>query len=293
MFFTRLWPLVLAGLLFLPPAYADDAPQADDWSAWTANFDSVITACVKADEQGCLAKAFNSRERPGADAVSVTDKLYRDLRAAEAMLHDKEAGDLLWREYGIDGNDYLGTGYSVPLAGTFAGQYAYARQREYFVPNLCAEAVDPAVCPQREPDVWTWRLSAADLVRWQNRAVAALLAKRMPQADQAGFRRKTGVGAPIVRNNLPDLLIRFGSLPLAYYKGTVGRPGAVRVFFADYAQVKGKSLHDALVATGAASLIEKPDPAKTFFIWVYAPGPDSKASVASWNALFSILAAMH
>lgn len=291
----RLWPLAIVCLLALAPtcsAFADDAQPADDWSAWSANFGNVISACVNANETGCLAKAFNDHARP-ADAATpdVTDRLYRDLRTAEVMLHQKEARDLLWREYGIDGSDYLGTGYSVPLTGTFAGQYAYARQREYFVPNLCAEAVDPAVCPQKDASVWTWRLSATDLARWQSRPIAVLLARKMPQGDRASFLRQTRPGARVVRNNLPDMLIRFGSLPPAFYKGTVGRPGAVRVFFADYAQVKGKTLHDAAMATGAASLLDHPDPAKTFFIWIYAPGADSKATVASWNALFSILAA--
>ena len=270
------------------PASAQTAPIAiSDWAGWSANFAKAIEACIAKKQDDCLAKAFNDRPRPDASGTYVDDLLYRDLQTAEVMLHQKDASDLLWKQYGIDSSDYLGTGYSVPLTGPGARDYQYAQQREYFVPNLCAEAVDPATCPAAEKNVWTWRLSSAQLTHWLDRPIVSLLRQVAPQSNDQPLPKFE----PVAAGALPQLLIRFGALPIALYKGTVGRPGAVRVFFADYGQARDKTLGAAMTATGAASLIEHPDPAKTYFVWIYAPGADSKATVASWSALFATLSA--
>jgi hypothetical protein len=44
--------------------------------------------------------------------------------------------------------------------------------------------------------------------------------------------------------------------------------------------VSGKSLREALIATGASTLIGNPDPNQVFLIWIYAPGNDTKAAAA-------------
>ncbi len=115
-----------------------------------------------------------------------------------------------------------------------------------------------------------------------------LLRAHPPQEDVASFPTLTKANSAEPKPNLPPLLIRFGSLPLASYKGTFGRPDAVRVFFADYEQVRGETLRGAMAATGASTLLT-PDPTKTFFIWIYAPDANSKAQAASWKALFWML----
>lgn len=284
--FTRAWRALAAAAVLVVCAHAALADAPDAWTAWGDNFDSVVSACVKAAESNCLSKAFTSRERPAAEAgASVADDLYRDLRTAQVLLHQKDASDLLWKLYGIDSSAYLGTGYSVPLTGPGAKNYEFAVQREYFVPNLCAEAADPAICPKRDANIWTWRLDSRQLAAWADQPVVRLLRSQRPTQDAAGF-PKHSVATPL---DLPPLLIRFGSLPLAYYKGTFGRPGAERVFFADYEQTRGKTLRAAMTATGASTLLDNPDPSKTFFIWIYAPGKDSKAAVASWKELFRLL----
>ncbi len=61
------------------------------------------------------------------------------------------------------------------------------------------------------------------------------------------------------------------------------------MFFADFGQVRAKTLREALIATGASTLLDNPDPAKTFFVWIYAPAADSQATVASWKELFRLL----
>jgi hypothetical protein len=271
-------------------AHGADAPNADPWAEWRDNFDTIVAACVKAAESNCLSKAFASRTRPSAEDAStdVSDSLYRDLQAAEVMLHQKDARDLLWHDFGIDASDFLGTGYSVPLTGAVAHEYEYARQREYFVPNLCAEAVDLSICPKADSGLWTWRLSAPELARWLDKPIASFLKTR--RSGNGGYLARLNAAEAVgTQSPLPALMIRFGTLPLAYYKGTVGRPGSVRVFFANFGQVRSKTLRAAMIATGASSLLDKPDPEKTFFIWLYAPDATSKATVASWKSLFDIL----
>ena len=55
--------------------------------------------------------------------------------------------------------------------------------------------------------------------------------------------------------------------------------------------MSGKSLREALIATGASTLIGNPDPNQAFFVWIYAPGSDTKAAAASWHAVFEALEA--
>ena len=85
--------------------------------------------------------------------------------------------------------------------------------------------------------------------------------------------------------------MRFAWLNPSFYKGTFGRPDAKRVFFADYAQVSGKSLPQALIATGASTLVGNAGPSQAFFIWVYALDDNAKAAAASRHAVFEALQA--
>jgi hypothetical protein len=275
----------VAGLAFVIFALHASA-GTDAWAGWAKNFDHAMSACMTAQASACLSTAFKDRERPAPASSDVASDLARDLRTADILLQQKDARDQLWRLYGIDGSAYLGTGYSVPLTGMGARNYEFGTQREFFVPNLCAEAVDPVVCPGRHAGVWTWHMDAAGLTASLDKPIADVLAANAPVADPAGF---ATAGTLPANGNVPPLLIRFGSLAPAYYKGTFGRPGAERVFFADYGQVRGTTLRGAMIATGAAGLVDNPDPAKTFYVWIYAPESDPQTTVASWKSLFAIL----
>jgi hypothetical protein len=288
---TAFLRLAYGGILVLLLAFGfaragetDPAADAQAWSAWQDNLRRVMETCLSAQEHSCLAKAYKDRARPVIDNPqhSASGDLFYDLRTAVAMLAIPSVADALWREYGLDAIAYLGTGYSVPASPAGLAPYWQGVQREYFVPNLCAQAIDAAVCPAADPDVWTWRLTSAQLNAGLDRPMAALLKgnTRILMARLRAAPRSDG---------LPNALVRFGLLDPSLYKGTFGRSEAKRVFFADYAQVSGKTLRQALIATGASTLIEKPDPAKAFFIWVYAPGADAKATPASWHAVFEAL----
>lgn len=157
------------------------------------------------------------------------------------------------------------------------------------MPNLCAEALDPTLCPRKDAHIWTWHLSTVQLEHWLNRPLARLLRTLHPQAGAKDFARRAAHPAQ-PSPEVPPLLIRFGNPALETYLGTFGQPGSVRVFFADLGQVRDKTLLGAMVATGSVGLLGKPDPARMFMIWVYAPDAKSQVTVASWKALFDLLA---
>jgi hypothetical protein len=245
-----------------------------------------MDGCVAARGSACLAKAFRDRPRPQIDNPrrEVSGELFYDLRTAMAMLAVPSAADALSRDYGIDSKAYLGTGFSVPVTKTGVASYWQALQNEYFLPNLCAQAIDPATCPVADPDVWTLRLNAGELMAALDRPVESILTN-----DAKAFIARTGTGSRA--DGLPKVFVRFTPLRASFYKGTVGRPGLVRVFFADYTQVRAKPLREVLIATGASALIGDPDPSQDFFVWIYAPVGATKAVAASWHALFDALQA--
>ena len=260
--------------------------SVEPWSAWQENFRTVIDGCVAAHGSSCLAKAFKDRPRPQIDNAqhAVSGELFYDLRTAMAILAVPNAADALRQDYGIDTKAYLGTGFSVSLTQAGVASYWQAVQTEFFVPNLCAQAIDRSVCPTADPAVWTSRLKSTDLTVALDQPVEAILTD-----DAKAFIARSGITPRA--DGLPNALVRFAPLNASFYKGTVGRPGMKRVFFADYVQVRGKPLRQVLIATGAASLIANPDPNQDFFVWIYVPSAMTMAVPASWHALFDVLQA--
>jgi hypothetical protein len=258
-------------------------PLDPQWTAWQDNFRIVMNNCVAKQEDSCLAKAFKDRPRPANDnSQSVAGELFYDLRTAMAMLAVPSAGSAIQREYGIDPDAYLGTGYSVPLTDGRITPYWRGTQREYLVPNLCAEAADPKVCPP-DSDVRTRQVNAGKVKDVLEEDVATAL----KDLDSVISR----VSKLPAAEDVPRVLVRFTFLNPSFYRGTFGRPGTKRVFFADYMQVRDKTVRDTMIATGAFKPKAPLDPNQDLFIWIYAPAGQTKAVPASWHALFEALQA--
>ena len=139
---------------------------------------------------GLPVKGLPARPTPRPDGDFVADDLARDLRTADVLLHQKDASDAMWRHYGIDSTAYLGTGYSVPLAGDGAKNYEFATQREYFVAQPLRRGRrrrDRCGRPllRRAPGIWTFRLTAQDLTGWADKPIAASCAPIGRNAGQA------------------------------------------------------------------------------------------------------------
>lgn len=260
------------------------------WEGWARAFDRAMSACLAEQGTDCLPRAFAEPRPALPDDPSASDVLYRDLRTAEILLGQEEAAALLAREYNIDPAAYLGTGYSVPVTGPGAYDYEHATQREYFVPNLCG---DPAFCEPTDPGIWIWKLSPAEVTPWLARKLGDLARDVPPVADAAGLRDAVAAGG--AAPGAGPLLVRFAIFDAANYRGTIGRPGTERVFFADYGRVRDETLRNALVGTGATGLVAlaqgEADPEQTFFMWIHRPADAAAVRPATWDALFDAIEA--
>lgn len=264
------------------------APSPDPWPAWTARIESEIAACGDNADAPCLARAIAANPAPPTTSATISQRFLGDLRMAEGLLASERARNLLWDEFGIDSNDFIGTGYSTPWRDDQAQRtYREARQREYFVPNLCADIVDTERCPSETPNLWTWQISATEAQAWLSRPVSALITGAAP-ADHV---REWRAALPAIRSGGDEarpVLIRFSRFKTQYYAGTVGRPNADFVFFAPYADVQGRTLGEALGLTGSAALAQQADD-ETLFVWLYAPAEGETPAPATWGAVFEYL----
>lgn len=264
------------------------APAADPWPAWTQRIDSAIAACGEAADAPCLARAIAANPAPPSANETISQRFLGDLRIAEGLLASERARNLLWDEFGIDSNDFIGTGYSTPWRDDQAQRtYREARQREFFVANLCADIVDTTRCPTEAPNVWTWQLTGQDAQAWLSRPVSALITG-VPPSDHV---REWRAALPTIRDGGDDVrpvLIRFSRFNPQYYAGTVGRPSADFVFFAAIDDVGPRTLGEALALTGSAALADQAED-EILFIWLYAPSEGDVPTPATWGAVFDHL----
>ncbi|MGE0743148.1 MAG: hypothetical protein AB7O98_17570 [Hyphomonadaceae bacterium] len=274
--------LMLAGwALWASPREALLQGESDAWSAWGQSIDARVAACGETiDGATCLKSALARHAAPPAADDSNAARFFRDMNMGEALLSHERTRDLLWDEFGIDSADFLGTGYSAPRGA--GGGYEAARQLEYFVPNMCADVIDTAVCPREVENVWTWRLSATDAAAWVDRSAAEFFATAAPADHAAQWR------AQATALSQGALYVRFSRFPAQYYAGTVGRPNADLVFFAALPDPGASTLREIMARTGSAALGEPDAPEDTLFVWVYAPPAPPPA--ATWSALFDYVA---
>jgi hypothetical protein len=275
----------LAVGLALGYVFASNAIDDEDraWRHWQSAIDRSLAGCAEGgDGAACLAEALERNPPPATAAdASVTDRFFADLRAGEALLETPRARDLLWDEFGIEAEEFIGTGYSVSREGA-TRSYENAEQEEFFVQNFCADAIDTSVCPTETANVWTWRLAPEQLATWLDRPASEFLSAVAPgdhTEEWTAARRTLGERATF---------IRFARFPAHFYAGTVGRPGNDMVFFAALPDTS-LTLREIMARTGSSSLAEGGDPGETFFVWIYIPEPGAPTPMATWAALFDYL----
>lgn len=265
----------------------------DPWVKWTSDFNAALTAC--GNGEWCIEKAFSATPLPPPELLPddprngndtpvpyAVGNLIRDMRAGNIMLNIPTARYQLQDYYEIAGTAYLGTGFSVPVLGH---NYQDGLQREFLAPNLCAQPQAGASCTAPQGKLWTWRFDSKTATRWLDKSFALLLKSHKPISGGPGFGRPRGGENALI----PPLVARYGTMMPDQYKGTVGKPGVHRTFFADYLQARTKTVRGFILATGS------PDPqaalasGKSLYIWVYAPEPDAQVVPASWEEVFKLL----
>lgn len=268
---------VVALVFFLGPKSPEQA-----WASWRGEISTQLSSCPEAEDgAACLSRALSAHPapKPDGEAEGPADVFFSQVELGQNLQRIPRASDLLWSEFGIDSEDFIGTGYSVPHAADgSARSYADARQREFLVDNICADMIDTQRCPAEVTNIWTWRLTPAQASQWLDRPLRALLRSQAP-ADH----RPEWLGA---RANEAALNIRFARFNPDYYTGTIGRPDANLVFMTTYPP-GNLTLREALLETGSADLAEPGEDNETLFIWVYAP--EESPSPATWGTVFDYL----
>lgn len=268
----------VAALVFLLGPKSTD----ETWNAWRGEVSTTLELCPEAEDGAiCLSRALSTHPAPDLDGDpnGPADVFFSQVELGQNLRRIPRASDLLWDEFGIDSEEFIGTGYSVPHA-TDGGErsYADARQREFFVDNLCADMIDTQRCPTEVDTIWTWRLTPAQASQWLDRPLRALLNSEAPADHRSSWLR--------ARSNEAALNVRFARFNPDYYTGTLGRPDASLVFIAAYPP-GNLTLREALLETGSAALAEPGEANETLFIWVYAP--EQRLAPATWGTVFDSL----
>ncbi|MGN6516617.1 MAG: hypothetical protein ACTHLR_12360 [Rhizomicrobium sp.] len=237
-------------------------------------------------ELQCLAFAVK-KFAPDHAAEQASVALAEDEELGHRLLNDpakdNPISNTLYDSFGINGDTFLGTGYSVPRAKDDEEiRYGDARMREYLVPNYCAMSNPP--CARRYDTIWSWTVEPRHLSDYDN--IESLLETRDANADPQAFRdlwKRQGKSA--------GWLIRFQMFPRQKYKGTVGRPNATYVFFSELDQALKMSLRDAVRTSGSTSKeIDSASDDKMVFVWVAAPAETNDyTKIATWQNVFLLL----
>jgi hypothetical protein len=207
---------------------------------------------------------------------------------------DASIADTLYLLYGINSEDYLGIGRSLPVTNDLnRSRYSEAVMREYWAPNQCATTGRAeGVCERRWPRAWGWTLQGSG--DFGTMTLRELIMTIPPDSggDTPEFARlKERLGREHGLEQPTELLVRFHTFPANFYVGTTGRPEARQVFFSSLADSIDLPVSEAFVRSGArdpAQLNQFADD-NTAFVWVYEPNTVEEYRLATWRNLFALL----
>ena len=267
----------------------NEPSRSQEWMAWRIKVHKILSresgtekSLSKDEEQRrrveeALIEALKVRKPPANDD-SPGAILRLDQAMADVLMSYECARSLLTIRFGIREN-FLGTGLSMPLG---MDKYAAAQVHEYLVPNH----------QDSHDGVWTWKLKplGSDHRKKVKDILAGESKERVPPTtgDMEQFERQ------LKEDILPRIqeksckkppVIRFAKFPSIYYKGTIGRPIARRVFASNLAEVWDLTLEEAALQSGY-NVAGDPKEGELFFMWVYVPDYPSEVVPATWGEVF-------
>jgi hypothetical protein len=259
----------------------NEPSRSQEWMAWRIKVHKILaqeTGTVESlqkDEaqrhsvEQALLEVLKVH-KPSANEEKASALLRRDQAMAEVLLSYDCIRALLEIRFGIRKN-FLGTGLSLPQG---MDKYCAAGVHEYLIPNV----------QDSDELVWTWKLKPLGLsFRKKVKDLIAGDPKEFPLASGSVEQLKEVVLPRIAEKHTDTpLVIRFAKFPEVYYKGTIGRPIANRVFASNLAEVWDLTLEEAARQSGyniAGSTRE----GERFFIWVFAPAHADEAVPATWG----------
>jgi hypothetical protein len=254
-----------------PPS---EAVRSAEWETWRAQVHEKLSA-EPVDEQA-LIEAVRIKVPSLPNAHSEAEVLRQDQAIADVLMSYKGVKKLLSDKFGIR-DDFLGTGLSKPLGST---PYALASVHEYWIKNH----------RDTHEHVWFWKLNPPS--KGFSQPIQTLIAgdKELRITPNNYEKEKHSFDDELkeilirVRNKdhpLPPM-IRFARFDEKYYEGTVGHPGANRVFTSNLSEVWDLTVQQAAERSGY-SYKDKGD---TLFIWVIVPYHSNEFAPATWRQLF-------
>ncbi|QDU23031.1 hypothetical protein [Urbifossiella limnaea] len=265
-----------------PPGWHDAPPrtetvQSAEWRAWRDQVHSVMTAGEVTDETVVRALRLRPPGVEGADAEG--GALRRDQAVADVYMSYPAVQKLLDRKLGIK-PDFLGTGLSKPLGQP---SYAFAAVHEYLVENH----------PDTHDHVWLWKVKPPG--RYFSRPLQDFLgggpedrvAPENPKKPAHGFDDELKEIQLRVKNKdhpFPPM-VRFARFDEKFYKGTLGRPDAKRVFTSNLTEVWDLTIQQAAERSGYSYR----GGGDTLFVWVYVPYHSNEFTPATWHHVLARL----
>ena len=263
----------------------NEPSRSQEWMAWRIKVHKILSRetgtveSLQKDEaqrgsvEQALVKALQVHKPPAAEEKA-SALLRRDQAMAEVLLSYDCVRALLEIRFGIRKN-FLGTGLSLPQG---MDKYSAAAVHEYLVPNN----------QDSHPFVWTWKLKPLSLnLRKKVKDLIAGDPKVRIPPDSGNSEQLEEEILPRVHEKHTDtpLVIRFAKFPKVYYKGTIGRPIANRVFASNLAEVWDLTLEEAARQSGY-NIAGPSREEERFFIWVFAPRHYDEVVPATWGEVF-------
>lgn len=254
----------------------------------------------------CLALALDNAP-VGEDQTTQLGWLHKDVALGLELLSapapetdngepiaESSISDTLYLLYGINSEDYVGIGRSLPVTDDQnRSRYSEAVMREYWVPNQCATTGRAeGICERRWPRAWSWTLPGSG--DFGTMTLRELINTTPPDsgADTPEFARlKERLAREGGLEQPTELLVRFHTFPASFYVGTTGRPEARQVFFSSLADSIDLPVSQAFVRSGARdpAQLNQFAPDNTAFVWVYEPNTVEEYRIATWRNLFALL----
>ncbi len=257
------------------------------WSEWSDNIENEIFDCKNENvgDVECVKRALDiytdSEKMPSMSGRkdSTASKFYYDIKAGESLINIPLVSDVFYYCFGIDSDSFIGSGSTIPWNEN--ADYRNADAREFIISNF----------HETKSYVWTWEFKPdssvtpdlvmiKDLITDTDRFPPTKESSKIPISSRVKYivsQNKTiTADAPV---------IRFQRFLKSRYEGTLGRPGAFKVFSVSLQDVWEMNLQNAMRASGFTRNVESDD--ETLFVWLYLPGIGGEVIPATWGNVLS------
>ncbi|SMF94213.1 hypothetical protein SAMN02949497_1522 [Methylomagnum ishizawai] len=185
------------------------------------------------------------------------------------------ASDLLKLDLGVDRATFKGNGISSPPVDS-----SMVGIPEYWAPNKNDGDGNVITCSIVNSSSKDTGRKVGDILQAARKPSGindnkAILCKNIQQAGQA---------IRYSKNRDRPALFRCHKFPSAFYKNTVGRPEAKRVFFSRLSDVFDLSIAEACTKTGR-NLSGQANQEETLFVWIFIPDDPQEVISATWENL--------